>query len=199
MTTNASVHPNGRTAAAAPAVALYGLDASGKAHASWFGAPDADLARRAAALSGYRVLEVEQDEQLRELASKATRGKVFASGSAFVPFVGRGLFDQLCAAGGVTAAQLAELQASQAAAAKPAPSTPAGPIYDLPADRDAIKVRSLLLATEGDGEGWFEAIVTRQADADGVFVLTWRDYPDQAPFARHRDQLALLPPNAAQA
>lgn len=198
MSTNASTNTAARNAPAAPVVALYGLDTAGKAHASWFGAPDADLARRAAALMGFRVLEVEQNEQLRKLVSKAAAGKVFASGAAFVPFAGRGLFDELCAAGGVTTAKLAELRASQAAAPKPAPSTPAGPVYDLPADRDAIKVRSLLLATEGDGEGWFEAIVTRQAEADGVLVLIWRDYPDQPSFARHRDQLALLPPATAQ-
>lgn len=199
MTTNASTTTAARITPAAPAVALFGLDAAGKAHASWFGATDADLARRAAALMGFRVLEVEHDEQLRELASTAAAGKLFASGSAFVPFVGRDLFDRLCAAGGVTPTQLAELRASQAAAAKPAPSTTAGPAYDLPADRNAITVRSVLLATEGDGAGWYEAVVTRQAEADGVFVLIWRDYPDQPPFARHRDQLALLPPNAVQA
>ena len=180
-------------------MALYGLDASGKAHASWFGAADADLARRAATQMGFRVLELEHDEQLRELAKRTTAGRLHKAGGAFTPVVARGLFDQLCAAGGVTAAQLAELRAAQAAAAKPSPSTPAEPVYDLPADRGAIKVRSLRLATEGDGTGWFEAVVTRQAEDDGVFVLIWLNYPDFPPFARHHDQLALLPPAAAQA
>ena len=198
MTTEPSARSTGRTTPAAPAVALYGLDASGKAHASWFGAADADLARRAAAAMGFGVLELEQDVQLRELAKRTNEGRIHKTGGAFTPFVARGLFDQLCAAGGVTAVQLAELRASQAAAAKPAPSIAAKPVYTHPADRDAIVVGSLVLAAEsGDGfqEGWFAAVAT---DVDGDSLrLRWRDWGSEPEFFRHRDAVALLPPKAA--
>ena len=44
-------------------------------------------------------------------------------------------------------------------------------------------------------EGWFEAVVT-EAKGDDLFLVKWRDWPDNAPFLRKRHQLAILPPGA---
>ncbi len=184
------------TSPAVPAVLIFGVDGSAKPHASRFGAPDADLARKAAGLMGFRVLDLQGDDALLDLAGKVPAGRIFASGSAFTPFIARPLFERLCAAGGVTPAELADERA-KLAAAKPTVPAATSPAPDLPADWDSVKVGSLVLATEGDGEGWYEATVTAPADAGGVFVLQWRDY-DHGPFTRHRDQLALLPPLAAE-
>jgi hypothetical protein len=51
------------------------------------------------------------------------------------------------------------------------------------------------LATEGDKEGWWEAIITA-TDGD-MLTLRFRDYPKQPKVQRHRAAIALI--NPAQA
>lgn len=58
-----------------------------------------------------------------------------------------------------------------------------------------IKTGSLVLATTGSGDGWWEAVVT-EVDND-VLVLRWRDWPDEPAFSRRRSELALLHPGRA--
>ena len=57
----------------------------------------------------------------------------------------------------------------------------------------AIKVNDVVLATEGVGEGWYEAVVTETKGETHV-SLKWRDWKDEPEFFRPRDELALLPP-----
>src|SRR5215203_566666 len=82
------------------ALVVFGLDATGKPHASAFDGADADLAEKAAGLMGMHALRPETDEQ-RQIAAKLPRGRVFASGRAFVPFVRAPLYEALTAFGGV--------------------------------------------------------------------------------------------------
>ena len=84
------------TDAAALAIVVFGRDDAGKPHASAFSHSDAQLAEKAAGLMGMRVLRLETDKA-RELAGRLPRGRVFASGRAFVPFVKAGLYDALAA------------------------------------------------------------------------------------------------------
>ena len=72
--------------ASALALVVFGRDEAGKPHASAFDSSEAELAEKAAGLMGMRMLRIETDEQ-RDLAAKVPRGRVFASGRAFVPFV----------------------------------------------------------------------------------------------------------------
>ena len=55
-----------------------------------------------------------------------------------------------------------------------------------------VDVGSLVLATEGTGDGWWECLVL-EAEAE-LFTLKWRDWPDLPRFVRRRWQLALLRP-----
>jgi hypothetical protein len=55
-----------------------------------------------------------------------------------------------------------------------------------------IGVGSIVLATEGPQEGWFESVVLR-AEND-VFILRWRDWPRLPTFTRRTWQIGLLPP-----
>jgi hypothetical protein len=79
-----------------------------------------------------------------------------------------------------------------------APATPPSPLEGTskaglaPETWDDIGVGSIVLATEGPQEGWFESIVLRAED--DVFILRWRDWPRLATFTRRTWQLALLPP-----
>ena len=77
------------TDAAALAIIVFGRDDAGKPRAAAFGHSDAQLAEKAAGLIGMRVLRLETDKA-RELAGRLPRGRVFASGRAFVPFVKAG-------------------------------------------------------------------------------------------------------------
>src|SRR3954468_14378380 len=82
------------TAPPTAALIVFGRDATGKAHASWFSEAEAALAEKAADLMGMRMLKVRTDEH-RAMAAQLPRGRVFATGRAFVPFVKSALFLQL--------------------------------------------------------------------------------------------------------
>jgi hypothetical protein len=81
----------------APALVVFGRDATGKPHASAFTQSEAYLATKAAELMGLRLLPVRTDTE-RSLAAKVPRGRVFATGRAFVPFIKAALFTELQAA-----------------------------------------------------------------------------------------------------
>jgi hypothetical protein len=84
-----------------PALVVFGLDDTKRPHASAFVARQAELAEKAAGLMGMATLRPATDEQ-KALAAKLPRGRVFASGRAFVPFVRAGLYESIVAAiGGV--------------------------------------------------------------------------------------------------
>jgi hypothetical protein len=55
-----------------------------------------------------------------------------------------------------------------------------------------INVGSLVLASDGPGEGWWKSVVI-EAKGD-LFTLIWEDWPDLPRFVRRRCQLALLHP-----
>ncbi len=86
---------------------------------------------------------------------------------------------------GSTAAALAQ--------AASGPSKPPAGDARVPGSWDAIKPGSLVLATEGHAEGWFETLVVATR-ADDRFLLRWRDWPELPEFTRRRDELALLHP-----
>jgi len=70
--------------------------------------------------------------------------------------------------------------------------------YRLPPSWGGITLGSLVLATTTPQEGWWEALVTEVKD-EGLFVLKWRDSPDDPPFLRRAHQLGLLPAPTAVA
>lgn len=170
-------------AAAAPCLIVFGKDEAGKAHASWFAEPEAELAERAAGLMAMSVLRLTTDEH-RAAASDIAAGRVFASGKAFVPFAKGAAYDRLA---GFPEAYLA------AAPAEPEPLAPVPAITAVPLTRDAIEAGSLVLAPEEEVLGWFEAVVV-EIKPDALFVLRWLDWPDVPSFVRRGDNLALLPP-----
>src|SRR4051812_26319016 len=83
-------------ASAATALVVFGRDNAGKPHASRFDASEAELAEKAAGLMGMQVMRPENDEQ-RVLAAKLPKGRVFASGRAFVPFIKAAIYGPLAA------------------------------------------------------------------------------------------------------
>jgi hypothetical protein len=172
------------------ALVVFGLDGAGRPRASAFSQSEADLATKAAGLMAMQVLRIDGDEQ-QTLAAKLPRGRVFASGRAFVPFVKVGLYEALTALAGVSATSPAP-KAEPASAPPPSPPIATTKATLAPDTWDDIGVGSIVLATEGPQEGWWESIVLR-AEND-VFILRWRDWPRLPTFTRRTWQIGLLPP-----
>src|SRR4051794_4434484 len=200
-----------------PALALFGTDRSGKPHAAWFTAEEAEAARTAAGLSGYRVLALTTEAQMH-VAAKLARGRLFENGRAFVPFVKAALYQTLSQMADAAAptsteaavpADAAAQQAAPADARAPAPE----PVRSLPVvvstsmrrggprDWDEIEPGSLVLAYDGDNEAWFEAIVVQVLGS--AYRVRFRDYPEEGVLMRRRENIALLyvpePESAPQA
>ena len=62
--------------------------------------------------------------------------------------------------------------------------------HPLPKSRSRIKAGDLVLAIDDDEIGWFEAVVIEAPT--GSYVLRWRDHPEEGPFVRRPEQIALM-------
>ena len=160
---------------------VFGLDDGGKAHASWFGVADAELAVKAAGMMRFSVLPITTDEH-RAAASGLAAGRVFASGRAFTPFAKMAAYEALKAFGEAYQPPVPP---------EPQPEPPLA-VTGTPQRWGEIQVGSLVLASMGESEGWYEAIVAEDR-GEALFVLRWRDWSDHDAFVRRADGLALLP------
>ncbi|MDF2598983.1 MAG: hypothetical protein K0Q54_1806 [Methylobacterium brachiatum] len=186
-----------------PALIVFGPDKDGKPHASWFTEPDAALATKAAGVMNMRTLLL-RTEAHRTLAAELPQGRVFASGRAFVPFVKKSLYDRLSASAGPAEAPetatgetvaLASATATGDTGDQTSTATATGePRY--PRSWVGVAIGSLVLITEGDQDGWYEAEVI-EAKTGGIYTLRWRDWPDLPLLVRRREHMALLHPNTA--
>lgn len=185
-----------------PALIVFGPDKDGKPHASWFTEPDVVLATKAAGVMGMRTLTL-TDEAAFAIAAQLPQGRVFASGRAFVPFVAKGVYARLSALAG-SSAGIAPAEGPEAAGGpakspnEPSDSKaqPGGESDRYPRNWAAVAVGSLVLISEGEGDGWYEAEVI-EAKAGGIYTLRWRDWPDLPLLVRRREHMALLHPNTA--
>lgn len=210
--------PDAGTPPASP-IAVFGLDGSGKPHASYFAGGEAELATKAAAIMGMHVLLLTGPE-CDGLADQMPQGRIFAaSGKAFVPFCKQPLYERLAGLGGVpiepaapkaakparAAAEKAKSESVTGAEGKkgkkaaPTPKPEQAPYVEptnVPQDWPHIREGSLVLATTGEtSAGWFESTVVEVKD-DNLVVLQWRDFETPL-FLRRRNQLALLPEGTA--
>src|SRR4051812_1311735 len=203
-------------AAQTPVLVVFGTDRSGKPHAAWFTAEEAEAARTAAGLIGYRVLPLTTEAQA-QVAAKLARGRLFENGRAFVPFVKGALYQ--------TPSKMAEAAPSSTQAAAPAntaapPAASADarapapePVRSLPVvvsprvrrggprDWDEIEPGSLVLAYDREYEAWYEAIVVQVLGS--AYRVRFRDSPEEGVLMRRRENIALLyvpePESAPQA
>jgi hypothetical protein len=92
----------------------------------------------------------------------------------------------------------AALNEPEGAAADPAkasePPAPTPTVSPRPRTWDEIGIGSLVLATIGVEDGWWESVVL---GVNGeMLTLKWRDFPGMRTFVRRRTELALLPVSA---
>jgi hypothetical protein len=201
-----------------PAAVLFGLDDQGKAHAATFESEELEAARKAAGLMDMQMAELQGEDHMAAVA-QVPRGRLYATGKAFVPFVKRDLYERLLAIvrpsaageGAPTTGQAGEQVSKDATAPRPdaaeiashdrppvtGPSEPEiHPLkvaYGRPSDWQAVAKGDLVLAQESLSDGWWEAVIVEQ-EGD-VITLQWRDYPRLPKFLRHREGLALINPS----
>lgn len=186
----------------APALVVFGRDASGKAHGSAFNASDAELAAKAAELMGMRSLPIRTEVE-QTLAAKLPRGRVFASGRAFVPFIKATLLGELQAAtltsgmpplkvvGGADAS--AAGKANDPAPAKLSKTKGTAQVKQ-PCGWGDIQVGAIVLAAASPKyHEWHECLVLA-VEGEDLFTLRYCDWPKEPPFARRRGDVALLHP-----
>ena len=175
--------PNGT----APDLIVLGPDDEGKPRAARFPAGQANLVAKAARAMNLTVCNAD-GAALADLAKKLHPGRLYATGRAFVPPVGRNLYgkivEQLKLAGQPVPETTEQTDTERSAAEQPAPG--------LPATWDDIAVGHLVIARDSTvDDGWWEAIVVAR-DGD-MLTLKWRDY-QQPNVVRHAGAVALLKP-----
>jgi hypothetical protein len=142
---------------------------------------------------GFHAIRVPPDNtELHAIAEGLPLGKIFATGRAFVPFVGRSAFDKLAALieGGVTI----EARATSGAP----PVYPLRDMFTTEAINTAdalwakVEVGSVVLAAQPDvyGPGWWEGVVVAVDD----LTLRWVDDPAEKAFHASQRDIALRHP-----
>jgi hypothetical protein len=151
-------------------IVVAGLDQEQRPHAARFSHADETRATRAAALMGFKV-GMAQTSKALSLARALTKGRVFATGRALVPFVRQEVFDEMQTSIAFEEPSPIEIEPAVAAGGDP------------------LAVGNVVLAAEGK-EGWWEAIVLN-VDRNAV-SLKWRDWPKMKQFTRSRADIAII-------
>lgn len=189
--------------AVTPAIILIGQQ-DNKPRGSWFAKTDVADARKAARLSGLKLVSVRSDK-VRDLALLVPKGRIFSSGKAFTPLIQPSVYDALLphaanAPAGSTGKRIKAQAGGDAGgtAGQTGGADASAQETILPKDWGSIGMGATVLAYSPEEEAWFEAIVTR-ADPNGKLTLRWRDYPDEPTILRQPHQLALLFPEGKKA
>lgn len=184
------------------ALIMVGLDDKAKPHASWFALSDTAKVATAADLMDMAVIEVKTPD-LVAIAAALPRGKLFDSGRAFVPFVKRETYEKLATYldDDFIAATSARIEAAApggSGAAGYAKASKGETTTRLPEDWSKLAVGDRVLASDGPGDGWYEADI-QEALPDDKFRLRWRDWPELSDFTRSITDIALLHPRHVDA
>ncbi len=167
----------------APELIVLGRDEAGKPRAARFPAGHDSLVAKAAKAMNLAVCKAD-GEALAELSKKLQTGRLYATGRAFVPPVGRSLYGRL----------IEQLKFAGQAVPGETDQTTDQAAPGLPTTWDDIAVGHLVLVPEeGVRAGWWEAIVLAR-DGD-MLTLKWRDWPGYPNVTRHAGSVALLKPS----
>jgi hypothetical protein len=193
-----------KDAAPVSPVFALGLDENGKPRGARFPQGLNDDLVNAALQMNCRVIQ-NHSATLTALGMKLPVGRVYASGKAFIPNIRRDLYDKLEAArqqppeeieGVIPINLFTEPQTESEPAEKPASAACASPMVSgLPKSWETIGPGHMVLAFEGPGEGWWEAVVVNREEE--ILVLRYRDYPKVPNFQRHITTVALINPGPA--
>lgn len=183
-----------------PAVVVFGREGKKTPRGAWFTASDHAVVEVGAAEMGLNALTV-TDAEVRALALRVPKGRVFASGKLFTPMIQASVHEKLVAllprdeVG--PKLQVVASAAQDKSGEAPASAGNAEVESSLPKDWSDIRVGSLVLARDEDNEAWYEAHVVEHSPKD-TMRLKWRDYPEEPTFVRHISRLALLYPSTVK-
>jgi hypothetical protein len=143
-----------------------------------------DIVTKAAHSIGFKAYSI-TSRDLATLARKLPGGQLNSKGAMTVPKVQQSLYSDFLVA--LVADPKQAIETADQASDLPAAT-------GLPPNWDQIAPGHLVIAEEGPGCGWWEAIVIeRKAD---MFTLRYRQFPKLPKFARHRSEIALMSPPA---
>ena len=143
-----------------------------------------EVLTKAAHRIGFRVYPI-TSRDLATLAGQLPEGRLNSKGALTVPKVSQSLYSEVVV-------ELVADPKQAIEAADPALDLPT--TTGLPPGWDQIELGHLVIAEEGPGYGWWEAIVIdRKGD---VFKLRYRQFPKLPTFARRRTAIALMSPPA---
>jgi hypothetical protein len=176
---------------------VLGLD-GGKPRGASF-AERTDMAVKAALDMGLNCVHP-ASAAFAELGLKLPKGRVYASGKAFVPNIRRDLYDKLTAitempgdGSQVHKAEPASVDRSNDQGNKVACVSPI--TSGLPRNWECVGIGHMVLVHESPAEGWWEAVVVQREDE--ILTLRFRDYPKVPIFVRHISTIALVNPGPA--
>jgi len=188
---------------------VYGLDEAGKPKGARFLMSDMETVFPVVTAQKLQFFDGGSSEEAVKLGMKLAVGRIYARGKSFIPNIKRDLYDGILAALGSDKAEHDRSQAERtatAAAAHEAPKSPEqAPAYvpailpplasGLPQNWESIAAGNMVLADEGPGEGWWEAIVISRDNE--ILTLRYRDYPKAPKFERYISTIALINPRPA--
>jgi hypothetical protein len=187
---------------------VYGLDEAGKPKGARFPASE-----RETVLPIVTAMKLEYSQpssnEVASLGMKLPVGRIYARGKAFIPNIKRDLYDKLLAVAASCEEEQDGLQSERTAATMAEPEGNSGSVKTpttapailppltsgLPQNWESIAVGNMVLADEGPGEGYWQAIVISR-DGD-IVTLRYRDYPKVPQFDRHISTIGLINPRPA--
>jgi hypothetical protein len=187
---------------------VFGLDEGGKPIGARF--PTSETKVFEVAKSRKLECHSAYNEEWAALGMQLPVGRVYARGKSFIPAIPKALYEQLQATLARCKEEHDRSQAERTAAAAAArdggsdlaqkPANVAAAILPplasgLPQNWESIAVGNMVLAFEGPGEGYWEAIVL--ARDNEILTLRYRDYPKAPKFERHISTVALINPRPA--
>jgi hypothetical protein len=188
---------------------VYGLDEAGKPKGARFPATEKETVFPVVTAMKLEYCQPCSEEVAR-MGMKLPVGRIYARGKAFIPNIKRDLYDKLLAAIASCKQEQDPAQTERTAAAAAAREGGTGlaqataevgaailpPLASgLPQNWESIAVGNMVLADEGPGEGYWQAIVISR-DGD-IVTLRYRDYPKAPKFERHISTIGLINPRPA--
>jgi hypothetical protein len=195
---------------AVPVMIIFGQDKKGKPRAGWFTSKDITPAVKAAQQLKLRFFQLDNTTKDIELAALFPEARIHAKGFNLIPIIKQELYEQLVTlaeaqpgpppcydvprlskedlkhADGLSPKDIAEIERQLAVI------TDERSMFErFPANWDEIRVTSLVIANEGQSEGWWEAVVVGREG--NMLFLRWRNFNGPT-FVRHCSTVALLPP-----
>jgi hypothetical protein len=178
----ASVKKSNPTKPPAKVYILFGADEYAKPRAARFSATSAEdtaLLAKAAASLHVRLVEVTNNPDLAQVATKLPAGRLHASGGGLVPYIKGPLYLDLIAA------NLSDVDP---------PASPDPTAQEIPGSWDEIVPGHVVIAKETSECGWWDAVVVERTG--DLVTVRYRDYPDCPSMRRHRSAIALISPAA---